>query len=91
MSVTITKITKDWSRIILNPAINDIQDMLLNHEQTVVRVVLINDPEALGMVKIYLSDGNVLELHFSVGVIVNGTTATSNSHLIDLIEDLFIT
>ncbi len=34
-------------------------------------------------------DDEVLELHFSIGVIVNGVTATSNSHLFDLIETLF--
>ena len=36
-------------------------------------------------------DDEVLELHFSIGVIVNGVQATSNSHLFDLIETLFTT
>ena len=92
--VTITKITQDWTKVILNPSIDGSKELLINHEINVARVRLIDNPETLDVVKIYMVDGEVLELHFSVGVEVdNGVdppvVATSNQNLIDLIENLF--
>ena len=91
MSVTIDKITHDFSRVVLDPPIDGSKKILINHEINVTRVRLIDDPESLDWVKVYMVDDEVLELHFSIGVIVNGVQATSNSHLFDLIESLFTT
>ena len=94
--VTITKITVDWSKVVIDPPIDGSKELLINHEINVARVRLLDDPLTADMVKIYMVDGEVLELHYSVGVEVdNGVdppvVATSNQHLIDLIENLFTT
>jgi len=87
--VTITKITQDWTKVILSPSIDGSKELLINHEINVARVRLLDEPAVADIVKVYMVDGEVLELHYSVGVSVDGTTATSNQHLIDLIETLF--
>jgi len=89
MAVVINKISPEWAKVELNPAIDGSKELLINFKMNVTRVSLLDEPSMLDMVKVYMVDGEVLELHFSSDVTVDGTTATDNQHLIDLIETLF--
>ena len=88
-NIEITKVKKDWVRVVINPSINQTKELLINHEINVARVRLVDDPPIGDILKIYMVDKAVLELHFSQGVKVGNITATSNQHLMDLITDLF--
>lgn len=89
MAVDITKINNDWTRVLLSPSIDGSKEILINHRINVARVRLVDDPTTLDIVKVYMVDGETIELHFSVGVTVDGVAATSNQDLIDKIETLF--
>jgi hypothetical protein len=87
--ITITKVKKDWVNVVINPSINQTKQLLINHEINVARVRLLDAPETADIIKVYMVDKDVLELHYLAGVDVSGTLATSNQHLFDLLTDLF--
>lgn len=89
MAITITKVKKDWVKVELNPSIQGSKRLFINHEINVARVTLKDDPAINDIIKIFMVDRDVLELHYSQNVTVGGTLATDNAHLMDLIEDLF--
>ena len=86
MSVIITPKGSKHSYIDLVPPMEGDKGQLINHDN-VVRVRLLDIPSELDIVKIHLADGDVIELHFAVGVTVDGQTATSNAHLVTLLNE----
>lgn len=91
MAATVTKEGNGWAKVVLSPAVDGNLEMLINYAQQVPRVRLIEEPEVLDIVKITLSDGETIELHYGIGVIIDGTQATSNTHLMQLLLTLFTT
>jgi len=89
MSIQIDKVKKDWVEVVCTPAIEGTKRILINHEINVARVTLKDDPAIADIIKVYMVDKDVLELHYSMGVTVGSTTATDNDHLFDLLVTLF--
>ena len=89
MAVQITKLNNQWTKVLLNPSIDGSKEILINHNVNVSRVRLVDDPETLDLVKIYLTEGETIELHYSAQVKINGVLASDNQDLINKIEQLF--
>lgn len=101
MGVAITRIDATFSKVLLEPSIDGSKRLTINDKVNITRIRMIDNPDTADMVKIYMVDGEVLELHYQVhypehladgsidwGVTVGGVKATSNEELHDLLDDL---
>ncbi len=87
--VTITKLDNSWSKVELSTPIDGSKELIINHNINIVSIKLVDIPSKADMVEINMVDGEMLELHFSVGVVIDGVAATDNQHLMSLIANLF--
>lgn len=96
MAATITKGTNGVYLINISPAIDGNESQTIFHGHIVrTRIVETHKVEKnnqipyVNFLHVELSNGEVIKLHYFLGISVQGNTATSNEHLKTLIDTMF--
>ena len=88
MAVKITNEGHGVVTIVIDPAIDGAKSMLVYLPN--LRMSIIEDSKLGDMLRVYFNDGERINLHYGVGVFVEGVQCTSNQDIMDKVKPFYL-